>query len=286
MEPMNIAEKFARFSEHWQPKIVAELNGQEVKLVKVKGTFPWHHHDDVEEMFLVWRGRFRAEFRDRIVELGPGELVVVPRGVEHRTAADEEAEGDRVGAGGCAEYRERHRRKVHGLYGREDLRSVVPGCRPPRPRHFSRGPGPRRRRRRARANPLPRIFAAQIRHPHTRRTYARAAEKFLAWCTDAGLRYRAPIGLMVYSFARIGAALGMMVEDVYTQNRRLWGAAAQEGGKRHAMPCHHNLEEYPSTADLDGAGIRNDPKGATVPYDRARHRPAHPHVYRRRMPTR
>ena len=78
MEPINIAEKFARFSEHWQPKIVADLNGQEVKLVKVKGTFPWHHHDDVEEMFLVWRGRFRVEFRDRIVELGPGELVVVP----------------------------------------------------------------------------------------------------------------------------------------------------------------------------------------------------------------
>jgi mannose-6-phosphate isomerase-like protein (cupin superfamily) len=71
---------------------VAELNGQEVKLVKVQGTFPWHHHDDVEEMLLVWRGRFRVEFRDRIVELGPGELVVVPRGVEHRTAADEEAE--------------------------------------------------------------------------------------------------------------------------------------------------------------------------------------------------
>jgi mannose-6-phosphate isomerase-like protein (cupin superfamily) len=92
MERINIAEKFARFSEQWQPKIVAELNGQEVKLVKVQGTFPWHHHDDVEEMFLVWRGRFRVEFRDRIVELGPGELVIVPRGVEHRTAADEEAE--------------------------------------------------------------------------------------------------------------------------------------------------------------------------------------------------
>jgi mannose-6-phosphate isomerase-like protein (cupin superfamily) len=71
---------------------VAELNGQELKLVKVQGTFPWHHHDGVEEMFLVWKGRFRVEFRDRIVELGPAELVVVPRGVEHRTAANEEAE--------------------------------------------------------------------------------------------------------------------------------------------------------------------------------------------------
>jgi mannose-6-phosphate isomerase-like protein (cupin superfamily) len=92
MERINIAQKFARFSEHWQPKIIAELNGQEVKLVKVQGTFPWHRHDDAEEMFLVWRGRFRVEFRDRIVELGPGELVVVPSGIEHRTAADEEAE--------------------------------------------------------------------------------------------------------------------------------------------------------------------------------------------------
>jgi quercetin dioxygenase-like cupin family protein len=92
MERINIAEKFPRFSEQWQPKIVAELNGQEVKLVKVQGTFPWHRHDDAEEMFLVWRGRFRVEFGDRIVELAQGEFVVVPRGVEHRTAADEETE--------------------------------------------------------------------------------------------------------------------------------------------------------------------------------------------------
>ncbi len=92
MEGINIAEKFARATQQWQPKIVAELNGREVKLVKVQGTFPWHHHDDVEELFLVWRGRFRVEFRDKTVELGPGELVAVPRGVEHRTAAYEEAE--------------------------------------------------------------------------------------------------------------------------------------------------------------------------------------------------
>ena len=71
---------------------MAELNGQEVKLVKVQGTFPWHYHNDVDELFLVWQGRFRVEFRDRIVELEPGEFVIVPRGVEHRTAADEEAE--------------------------------------------------------------------------------------------------------------------------------------------------------------------------------------------------
>lgn len=92
MDPIDIAEKFGRFSEHWRPKVVASLNGQEVKLVKVQGIFPWHHHDDADEMFLVWRGRFRVEFRDRIADMGPGEFVVVPRGVEHRTAADEEAE--------------------------------------------------------------------------------------------------------------------------------------------------------------------------------------------------
>ncbi len=85
-------DKFARFSECWRPKVVARLNGQEVKVVKVEGVFPWHHHDDCEEMFLVWKGRFRVEFRDRVVEMGPGEFCVVPRGVEHRTAADEEAE--------------------------------------------------------------------------------------------------------------------------------------------------------------------------------------------------
>jgi mannose-6-phosphate isomerase-like protein (cupin superfamily) len=74
------------------PEIVAELNGQEVNLVKVQGTFPWHRHDDVDELFMVWRGRFRFEFRNRVVELGPGKLVIVPLGVEHRTTADQEAE--------------------------------------------------------------------------------------------------------------------------------------------------------------------------------------------------
>ena len=194
------------------------------------------------------------------------------------------------------------------------------------------------------------FFAANIRNPHTRRAYYRAAEEFLAWCaaagvpsiaavqpvhvaawieaatralaapsvkqrlaalrhlfdwlvngqvvpvnpahtvcgprhvvttgqtpvldpsearalldsidvsTQAGLRDRALIALMVYSFARIGAALGMTVEDVYTQNRRLWVRLREKGGKRHAMPCHHNLEEY-LVAYLDGAGLRGDPKG-------------------------
>ena len=92
MTKISLADKFALFSERWRPKVIAELNGQEVKLVKVQGTFPWHLHEDQDEMFLVWRGRLCVEFRDHIVELGPGEMVVVPRGVEHRTAADEEAE--------------------------------------------------------------------------------------------------------------------------------------------------------------------------------------------------
>jgi len=194
------------------------------------------------------------------------------------------------------------------------------------------------------------FFAANIRNPHTRRAYYRAAEEFLAWCTaigvpsiadvqplhvstwieaathelaapsvkqrlaalrhlfawlvngqvmpsnpahtvrgprhvvtsgqtpvldpaearalldsidvstPAGLRDRALIGLMVYSFARVGAALGMSVEDVYTQNRRLWVRLREKGGKRHAMPCHHNLDEY-LVAYLDGCGLRDDPKG-------------------------
>jgi site-specific recombinase XerC len=194
------------------------------------------------------------------------------------------------------------------------------------------------------------FFAANIRNPHTRRAYYRAADEFLAWCasvgvpsiadiqplhvstwieaatrelaapsvkqrlaalrhlfdwlvngqvvpinpahtvrgprhvvtvgqtpvldpaeartlldsidvsTPVGLRDRALIGLMVYSFARIGAALGMAVEDVYTQNRRLWVRLREKGGKRHAMPCHHNLDEY-LVAYLDGAGLRDDPKG-------------------------
>ena len=92
MTPVSIPERFNLFSEHWRPKVIARLNGQEVKLIKVQGVFPWHHHEKEDEMFLVWRGVFRVEFRDRAVSLGPGELIVVPAGVEHQTAADEEAE--------------------------------------------------------------------------------------------------------------------------------------------------------------------------------------------------
>lgn len=92
MDLVRIDEKFSQFDERWRPKVVAELNGQEVKLVKIDGEFPWHSHAEADEMFMGWRGRFRMEFRDRSVEVGPGELIVVPRGVEHRPVAPEGAE--------------------------------------------------------------------------------------------------------------------------------------------------------------------------------------------------
>ncbi len=90
---------------------------------------------------------------------------------------------------------------------------------------------------------------------------ARALIDAIEITTHAGLRDRALIGLMVFSFARIGAALGMKVEDVFTQNRRLWVRLREKGGKAHAMPCHHNLETY-LTAYIEGAGLADDPKGA------------------------
>ena len=92
MEKVNLAEKLAAIDEHWRPRIVAELNGQEVKLAKLEGEFVWHHHDDADELFLVLKGTLRIEFRDRSVELEPGEMLVVPRGVEHRPVAGSEVE--------------------------------------------------------------------------------------------------------------------------------------------------------------------------------------------------
>jgi mannose-6-phosphate isomerase-like protein (cupin superfamily) len=91
MEAIDLTEKFGRIGEAFQPKVLASLNGQEVRAVLVKGVFPWHRHEGVSELFLVFRGQLRVEFRTHIVELGPGQMTVVPPGVEHRTAADEEA---------------------------------------------------------------------------------------------------------------------------------------------------------------------------------------------------
>ncbi len=92
MHKVTLSEAFARFSEHWQPKIVGELNGQQVKVAKFQGPFIWHSHEHEDELFLVVRGRFRMELRGRAIDLEAGELLVVPRGVEHRPVADEEVE--------------------------------------------------------------------------------------------------------------------------------------------------------------------------------------------------
>ena len=92
MNKVNLAEKSALINEHWKPKVVGELNGQEVKIVKFQGEFPWHHHENEDEMFMTLKGSFRIEFRDKIIELSEGEFIVVPHGVEHRPVADKEVE--------------------------------------------------------------------------------------------------------------------------------------------------------------------------------------------------
>ncbi len=92
MEKVNLKEKFALFSEHWSPKIAGELNGQQVKLVKFKGPFTWHHHDHEDELFYVVKGSFDMEFRDKTVTIHEGVFIIVPRGVEHRPNAKEEVE--------------------------------------------------------------------------------------------------------------------------------------------------------------------------------------------------
>ncbi|MEO2091839.1 MAG: cupin domain-containing protein, partial [Gemmataceae bacterium] len=88
----NLADKFALFADHWSPKVVGELNSQQVKLVKFAGEFVWHKHDAEDELFLVVAGSFRMEFRDRTVTLSAGEFLIVPRGVEHRPVADAEVQ--------------------------------------------------------------------------------------------------------------------------------------------------------------------------------------------------
>ena len=90
MDKVNVADKLELFHDHWRPKIVGELNGQHVKLVKFSGEFVWHQHEHEDEMFFVVRGRFRMQLRDRELELREGEFFIVPRGVEHRPVADEE----------------------------------------------------------------------------------------------------------------------------------------------------------------------------------------------------
>ena len=91
MNKVNIAEKLSLFSTHWDPKIVGELNGQHVKLVKLLGPFVWHRHDTEDELFLVVKGSFDMEYRDRTVTVNEGEFVIVSRGTEHRPVAEREA---------------------------------------------------------------------------------------------------------------------------------------------------------------------------------------------------
>jgi mannose-6-phosphate isomerase-like protein (cupin superfamily) len=90
MNKVNISEKFSQFSDYYNPRIIGELNGQHVKAVKLKGEFVWHHHDLEDELFLVMQGKLRMEFRDKTVEINPGEFIIVPRGVEHKPVAEDE----------------------------------------------------------------------------------------------------------------------------------------------------------------------------------------------------
>ena len=88
---VNLAQKLGEFSEHWSPRIVARYNDNEVRLVKTDGEFVWHKHDETDELFLILEGEFDMDFRDRTVTLKPGELLIVPRGTEHRPAARRDA---------------------------------------------------------------------------------------------------------------------------------------------------------------------------------------------------
>ena len=90
MDKINLTEKFNLFSEHWTPKIVTELNGQHVKIAKLLGEFEWHQHENEDELFWIVKGKLLVHFRDKSVELSPGEILVIPKGVEHKPEAPEE----------------------------------------------------------------------------------------------------------------------------------------------------------------------------------------------------
>lgn len=124
MERINIAEKFACFSEQWQPKIVAEVNGQEVKLVKVQGTFPWHHHDDVKRCFWSGEGDFASSSGTGLSSWGQASLSLCPA-MSSIAPLPTKKPSDPVGAGGHLEYWERYRRQIHGSHVHEDLRTPV-----------------------------------------------------------------------------------------------------------------------------------------------------------------
>ena len=89
-QAINFQDKLARFGDHWAPKVVAQMNDYQLKLVKIRGEFVWHSHADTDEVFIVLDGRMRIELRDGVVDLGPGEMFVVPKGVEHKPSAPDE----------------------------------------------------------------------------------------------------------------------------------------------------------------------------------------------------
>lgn len=90
MQVINLNQKFSLFNEHWSPKIIGELNGQAIKLAKVKGEFVWHNHQEEDELFFVIKGKLKIEFADKTVEINEGEMIIVPKGVEHKPVAEEE----------------------------------------------------------------------------------------------------------------------------------------------------------------------------------------------------
>lgn len=90
MKPVDLKEKFSQFSDHWSPKIVGELNGQLVKLAKLKGEFVWHHHENEDELFMVMKGELTIKFRDKDIQLNEGQFFIIPRGIEHMPVAKEE----------------------------------------------------------------------------------------------------------------------------------------------------------------------------------------------------
>jgi mannose-6-phosphate isomerase-like protein (cupin superfamily) len=92
MEKINLKEKFSQFSDHFNPRIAGELNGQHVKLVKFQGEFVWHHHDNEDELFYVSKGSFEMHLRDKVITVNEGEFLIVPRGIEHKPVAKQEVE--------------------------------------------------------------------------------------------------------------------------------------------------------------------------------------------------
>jgi len=92
MDKINLKDKLSMFSDHWSPKIITEMNDYQIKLVKIKGDFVWHNHEDTDELFFVIKGKMYIEFKDKTIELNEGEMYVVPKGVEHKPYAENECE--------------------------------------------------------------------------------------------------------------------------------------------------------------------------------------------------